>query len=148
MNLAVISLFATMLVGGTAVRAIAQTSKDEQAVGAAVESLRKALIDPTKAGLDALVCDELTYGHSNGNIQDKATFEEALLNKSSDFVTIELTQQTVKVAGATAWVRHILSATTNDGGKPGTAHLSVLLVWVKVKGQWKLLARQAVKVQA
>ena len=123
----------------------AQT-KDEQAVTSAVESLRKALIDPDKATLDALVMDELTYGHSNGNIQDKAAFEEALLNKSSDFVTIDLTQQTVKVVGNTAWVRHILSATTNDGGKPGTAHLSVLLVWVKQKGQWRLLARQAVKI--
>lgn len=120
-------------------------SKEEQAVGAAVESLRKALIDPDKATLDALVVDELTYGHSNGNLQDKAAFEAALLNKSSDFVTIDLTDQTIKVVGNTAWVRHILSATTNDGGKPGTAHLSVLLVWVKQKGQWRLLARQAVK---
>src|SRR6201986_5245460 len=92
-------------------------SKDEQSVGAAVESLRKALIDPDKATLDALVTDDLTYGHSNGNLQDKATFEEALLNKSSDFVTIDLSQQTIKVDGATAWVRHTLSATTNDGGK-------------------------------
>ena len=123
-------------------------SKDEAAVGAAVESLRKALIDPDKASLDALVTDELTYGHSNGNLQDKAAFEEALLNKSSDFVTIDLTNQTIKVVGNTAWVRHILSATTNDGGKPGTAHLSVLLVWLKQKGQWRLLARQAVKVQS
>lgn len=123
-------------------------SKDEQAVGAAVESLRKALIDPTKANLDALVLDELTYGHSNGNIQDKTTFEEALLNKSSDFVTIDLTNQTIKVVGNTAWVRHILSATTNDGGKPGTTHLSILLIWVKQKGQWRLLARQAVKAQS
>ncbi len=123
-------------------------SKDERAVSAAVESLRKALIDPDKATLDALVLDELTYGHSNGNLQDKATFEEALLNKSSDFVTIDLTGQTIKVVGNTAWVRHTLSATTNDGGKPGTAHLSVLLVWLKQKGQWRLFARQAVKVQS
>lgn len=121
-------------------------SKNEKAVAAAVESLRKALIDPDKATLDALVLDELTYGHSNGNLQDKAAFEEALLNKSSDFVTIDLTGQTIKVVGNTAWVRHVLSATTNDGGKPGTAHLSVLLIWLKQKGQWRLLARQAVKI--
>jgi hypothetical protein len=123
-------------------------SKDERAVGAAVESLRKALIDPDKATLDALVLDELTYGHSSGNIQDKAVFEEALLNKSSDFVTIDLTGQTIKVVGNTAWVRHIFSATTDDGGKPGTTHLSILLIWLKQKGQWRLFARQAVKVQS
>src|SRR5215471_18092526 len=133
-------LLSTLLLSIIAAPAFAQ-SKDEQAVAAAVESLRKALIDPEKAGLDALVLDELTYGHSNGNLQDKAAFEEALLNKSSDFVTIDLSNQTIKVVGNTAWVRHTLSATTNDGGKPGTAHLSVLLVWVKSKGQWRLLAR-------
>ena len=121
-------------------------SKDEQPVAAAVESLRKAMVNPDKASLDALVLDELTYGHSSGVVQDKAAFEAALLSKSSVFVTIDLTEQTVKVVGNTAWVRHILSATTNDGGKPGTTHLSVLLVWLKQKGQWRLFARQAVKI--
>jgi hypothetical protein len=140
-------LLSTLLLSIIAAPAFAQ-SKDEQAVAAAVESLRKALIDPEKASLDALVLDELTYGHSNGNLQDKAAFEEALLNKSSDFVTIDLTNQTIKVVGNAAWVRHTLSATTNDGGKPGSAHLSVLLVWLKQKGQWRLFARQAVKIQS
>lgn len=138
-------LLSTLLFAVIAAPVYAQ-SKDEQAVATAVEALRKALVDPDKASLDALVTDELTYGHSNGNLQDKAAFEEALLNKSSDFVTVELTNQTVKVVGNTAWVRHTLTATTNDGGKPGNAHLSVLLVWVKQKGQWRLLARQAVKI--
>ncbi|HEY4064902.1 MAG TPA: nuclear transport factor 2 family protein [Puia sp.] len=126
-------------------RSLAQ-GKDAAAVAAAVESLRKAMIDPEKATLDALVLDELSYGHSSGVIQDKATFEQALLSKASDFVTIDLSQQTIRVVGNTAWVRHILTATTNDGGKPGTTHLSILLIWVKQKGQWRLLARQAVKV--
>jgi len=79
-------------------------------------------------------------------IQDKAAFEEALLTGKSDFVTIDLTNQTIKVLGNTAWVRHELTATNNDGGKPGTAHLYVLLVFLKQKGEWRLMARQAVKV--
>ncbi len=141
MRYALFSLLLTLVVAP-----VFAQSKDEQAVAAAVESLRKALVDPDKATLDALVLDELTYGHSNGLIQDKAAFETALLSKSSDFVTMDLTDQTVKVVGNTAWVRHILTATTNDGGKPGTAHLSVLLVWLKQKGQWRLFARQAVKI--
>jgi ketosteroid isomerase-like protein len=144
-------LLSTLLLSVFAAPVFAQSkdkSKDEGAVAIAVESLRKALVDPEKAALDALVLDELTYGHSNGNLQDKAAFEEALLNKSSDFVTIDLTNQTIKVVGNTAWVRHTLTAATNDGGKPGNAHLSVLLVWLKQKGQWRLLARQAVKIQS
>ena len=127
-------------------RTLAQT-KDEQAVTQAVENLRKALIDPDKATLDKLTIDELSYGHSSGLIQDKAAFEEALLSGSSDFVTIDLTEQTVKIVGNTAIVRHHFAATTNDGGKPGTVKLSILLVWARQKGEWKLLARQAVKIQ-
>ncbi|MBS1602959.1 MAG: nuclear transport factor 2 family protein [Bacteroidetes bacterium] len=137
-------LFAiVMLAGVGGVRAQREGASKE--VAAAVESLRKALIDPTKENLDAIAMDELTYGHSNGVIQDKAAFEDALLTKKSDFVTIDLTDQTIKVVGSTAWVRHTLSATSNDGGKPGTVHLYVLTVWTKVKGKWRLLARQAVK---
>ena len=138
-------LLSTLLMSIVAAPVFAQ-SKDEQAVASAVEALRKALIDPDKATLDALVLDELTYGHSGGKVEDKAAFEEALLSKASDFVTIDLTDQTIKVVGNTAWVRHTLSATTNDGGKPGAPHLYVLLVWLKQKGQWRLLARQAVKI--
>jgi ketosteroid isomerase-like protein len=121
-------------------------NKDEKAVAAAVEALRKAMIDPDKATLEHLTLDELSYGHSGGQIQDKPEFVEALTSGKSDFVTIDLSEQTIKVVGHTAIVRHHLSAATNDGGKPGSVKLSVLLVWVKRKGEWKLLARQAVKL--
>jgi len=138
---------AFLLLVGVAGPAAAQEAGDPTLV-AAVEAFRKALIDPDKATLDKLTMNELSYGHSSGLIQDKAAFEEALLSGASDFVSIELTDQTMKVVGNTAWVRHKLSAVTNDGGKPGEAHLSVLLIWMKQKGQWRLLARQAVKVAA
>lgn len=122
-------------------------SKDSAAVSAAVELLRKAMIDADKAGLQKVTADQLSYGHSSGRVEDKATFIENIVSGKSDFVTIDLTNQTVAVAGDAAIVRHTLSATTNDGGTPGTVKLNILLVWQKQKGQWKLLARQAVKVQ-
>ena len=136
---------AFLMVVGSVAPVVAQEMGDPT-LASAVEAFRKALIDPTKAALDKLTMDELSYGHSSGLIQDKAAFEQALLSGASDFVSIDLTDQTMKVVGNTAWVRHMLTAVTNDGGKPGEAHLSVLLVWMKQKGQWRLLARQAVKI--
>jgi len=121
-------------------------SKDSAAVNAAVEFLRKAMIDADKAGLQKVTADQLSYGHSSGRVEDKAAFIENIVSGKSDFVTIDLTNQTVVVAGDAAIVRHSLSATTNDNGTPGTVKLNILLVWQKQKGQWKLLARQAVKV--
>jgi ketosteroid isomerase-like protein len=126
--------------------AVQAQSKDETAVAAAVASLRKLMVDPNKAALEKITADELSYGHSSGKVQTKAEFIEALTSGSSDFVSIDLTDQTIKLAGNTAIVRHTLSASTNDGGKPGTVKLGILTIWQKQKGQWKLLARQAVKL--
>ncbi|HMH22307.1 MAG TPA: nuclear transport factor 2 family protein [Puia sp.] len=126
-------------------RSLAQ-DKEEKAVSDAVETLRQKMVDPDKASLERLAADDLSYGHSNGLIQTKAEFVEALTSGKSDFVSIELSQQTVKIVGNNAIVRHILAGVTNDGGKPGTTRLSVLMVWQKQKGEWKLLARQATKV--
>lgn len=121
-------------------------SKDETAVASAVEALKKAMIDADKTALENIAADDLSYGHSAGKIEDKAEFVRAIVSNESDFVTINLTDQTIKIVGNVAIVRHKLAATTNNNGQPGTAKLSVLLVWQKQKGDWKLLARQAVKI--
>ena len=121
-------------------------SKQEKAVMVAVEQLRKGMIDADKAILEKLVTDKLSYGHSGGHIDDKKEFVEKIVSGKSDFVSIDLSEQTVSVSGTTAVVRHILKAKTNDGGKPADVHLRVLLIWQKQGGHWKLLARQAVKL--
>ncbi|MCU0325285.1 MAG: nuclear transport factor 2 family protein [Spirosomaceae bacterium] len=121
-------------------------SKEEIAVSKAVESLKNAMLSGNRADLESIATSELTYGHSNGLIEDKAQFVEALASGKSDFVTINLSDQTIRVVGNTAWVRHKLAAETNNGGVAGTTKLSILLVFQKQKGYWKLLARQAVKI--
>ncbi|ATA53832.1 DUF4440 domain-containing protein [Variovorax boronicumulans] len=119
----------------------------EPAVAAAAERLRVAMVDPTPAALRALVSDDLSYGHSGGKVDTQASFISDLLDRKSDFVTIAITDQTIKVVdGNTAIVRHTLTADTNDSGKPGKVALKILGVWQKQGGEWKLLARQAVRL--
>lgn len=113
----------------------------------AVESLTQAMIHADGDALHRLTAEKLSYGHSSGKVESKAQFIESLLSGESDFEDIKLADQTVEVVGNTAIVRHVLSAQTNDRGKgSGTVKLNILLVWVKEKGQWLLLARQAVRV--
>jgi ketosteroid isomerase-like protein len=120
-------------------------SKHEKEVTDAVETLRNAMVNADKATLEQITAEELSYGHSSGKVESKSDFVENIVSGKSDFVTIELSNQTVQVTGKTAIVRHALSATTNDGGKPGSVKLLILLVWQKQKNSWKLLARQAVR---
>jgi hypothetical protein len=117
------------------------------AVTTAVEKLRVAMLAPEKATLGALVAEELSYGHSDGHLNTKEVFISDLLDGTSHFLTIDLTDQTVRVVGDCAIVRHILSANTHDAGKPeGTVKLKVLMIWQNQGGAWKLLARHAVRI--
>lgn len=129
---------------------IVQTSfsqtKAEIAVANAAETLRKAMVDADKNTLNKIVAAELSYGHSSGKVEDKAAFIEVITSGKSDFIKIDLTEQTIKVVDKTAIVRHKLTAETNDGGKPATVNLNILLIWQKQKGDWKLLARQAARI--
>jgi ketosteroid isomerase-like protein len=118
----------------------------KKAVEETVEKMRKLMLDPDSAALSALAAPKLTFGHSSGKVQNKQEFLHSFLTGESDFTSLEFTDQTTIVSGSTAIVRHTLTAGTNDKGKaPGTVKLLVMLVWQKVKGEWILLARQAVK---
>ena len=122
---------------------------DAAAVAVAAEKLRVAMIDPTRENLGAMVAEDLSYGHSGGKVDTKASFIADLLDGKSDFVTIVITDQTIKVIdGGVAIVRHTLSADTNDSGKPGKVTIKILGVWQKQGGQWKLVARQAIRPPA
>jgi hypothetical protein len=121
-------------------------SKDEIEVAAAVEALRQALISGSENELKAIAAEELSYGHSNGKVENKKEFMESLVSGGSDFRTIQLSDQTVSIVADIAIVRHKLIAETMDEGKPGNPNLSVLLIWQKQKGKWKLLARQATRL--
>ncbi|MGJ7545968.1 nuclear transport factor 2 family protein [Variovorax sp. LT1R16] len=136
---------ASAVLAGCAGMSSGSGAADGPAVAAAAEKLRLAMIDPTPVALDALVADDLSYGHSGGKVDTKASFIGDLVSGASDFVTIAITEQTVKVVGDAAIVRHTLTADTRDAGKPGKVSIKILHVWQKQGGQWKLLARQAVR---
>ncbi|MDB5201094.1 MAG: nuclear transport factor 2 family protein [Ferruginibacter sp.] len=123
---------------------VSAQQKEMDKVARAAEAFRLAMIDPDANKLSLLITDSLSYGHSGGHIDHKQEFIDKLVSGKSDFVQINISHQQIQVYKKTAILRHDLEATTNDNGKPGTVKLSVLQVWVKENGQWKLAARQAV----
>lgn len=137
------AIFPVLLFAAVQLRA---QSKEEKQVAAAVENFRQTLISGDRAALQTLASDKLSYGHSGGKIEDKATFVDQIASGRSDFVTCEFSNQSISVSGDVAIVRHRLDAKTNDGGKPGAVSLNILLVFQKQKGKWILLARQAIKI--
>ena len=121
-------------------------SKDSVQVVKAVNHLADLMVNPDKAALEALVSDRVSYGHSGGKLEGRTSFIESLTSGSSDFVKINMTDQSIQLFGKTAIVRNKLFASTNDGGKPGEVKLALILVWQKQQKTWQLIARQAVKL--
>ena len=117
----------------------------EGAVSAAVESMRKAMAESDRASLTKLTEEQLLYSHSSGRVENKAEFIATLVGQKSGFSAISLSDQTVNVIEDIALVRHKFVGTRKgDGNK---MNLAVLTVWRERGGQWKLLARQAAKVE-
>jgi ketosteroid isomerase-like protein len=138
-------ILSLVLLSALLLNVTAQT-REEESVAAAVVFLVKALESGDRAALEKISSAELSYGHSSGLVETRSQFVDALSSGQSDFVNINISNQTLVVTGKNAIVRHRLDATTQDRGKSGEAHLNILLVFRKEQGQWKLLARQAAKI--
>ena len=121
-------------------------NKKQEPVASAVAALVKAMESGDRTTLEKLSSEHLSYGHSGGHVENKAEFVEAIASGMSDFLTIEISKQSIDITGKNAIVRHQLDAKTMDKGKPGEAHLNVLYVFRKENGEWKMLARQAAKI--
>lgn len=121
-------------------------SKDKISVETVMEQLRVAMVDGNGIALSNLAADSLSYGHSSGLVENKTTFVNKIASGKSDFVNIDMINQSIALFDNTAVVRNTLIAKTNDGGVSGDVKLNVLYIWKKTKGEWKLIARQAVKV--
>lgn len=139
-----------LLVFGFIAFAFIQTAtaqeKWEKAVEKAVLQLKDAMLSGEKESLLAISSMDLTYGHSNGVIEDQDAFVYALASGTNNFTSITLSDQTVEVLGKIALVRHNLTGNThNKGAEPASVNLGVLMVWQKEGKDWKLLARQAFK---
>ena len=123
-------------------------SMEEDAVAKNVEALRTAQIAADAKAFDALCAAELSYSHSDGRVEDKATFIANATNGKSKFLVLEYLDPQIRVVGPAAIVRfHWVSEseTVADGTK-SNANLHILMNWQKRGAEWKLLSRASTKL--
>ncbi len=118
----------------------------EADVAKAVDALNAAILSADAQKLNAITGAQLSYGHSNGRLENKAEFVSALVERRSVFTKIEISKQNIVMMGNTAIVRNHLSGDTNSGGKPAHVELDIMYVFRLEGGDWKLIARQAYKL--
>ena len=122
-------------------------SANENQVWNRVEALTKAIFDTKDSvALLDLVSSKVTYGHSGGNIEDKATMVQKAVASKTVYKNSVSEKVSVDIDGNTAVVRQNFRATSVENGTETPLNLAILQVWKKENGKWRIWARQAVKV--
>ena len=121
-------------------------SKDEKSLSDAVDTLIQAMIRADKPVLESLAADDLNYGHSIGRVENKTQFIDAVVNGPFDYLSGNISDQTIKITKDVGVVRHVFTFKYKNNTEEGEMKLGVLLVWQKQNGKWKLLARQGYKL--
>jgi ketosteroid isomerase-like protein len=124
---------------------VAQTA-DKELIAQALEEFRNAMVNPDSKILAALASDDLEYVHSSGTVRDKQGFIDEFVKRWTNFTKVTFQDQTIKVSGDNAIVRHRLLADANNPGYPSKVDIIILMVWRKENAEWKMLARQAAKI--
>lgn len=113
-----------------------------------VQLLTSAIFDKrdSTALLD-LVSATVTYGHSSGVIEDKATMVHKAMVSKVTYRNRLFEKVSIDVRDRMAVVRHNFRAISIDEtGKESPLDLGILQVWRKEKGAWRIIARQAVRI--
>ncbi len=120
--------------------------KIEAEIANRMELFRKAMMSADGSSLDELTAEKLSYGHSSGLVEDKKEFIRKITSGENVYVKINITNQSVSISGDAAIVRNQFEAETTGNARAGALKLLVLWMWQKQGREWKLLARQAVKI--
>ena len=143
-----LSVLGLVTIGVLEAKAGQEMSASEEAVAKRVEAFRSAQIAADAKAFDGLCAAELSYSHSDGRVEDKATFIKNATAGKSKVLSLEYKDPSIRVVGDVAIVRfHWLgeSETIPDGKKSST-NLHILMNWQKQDGEWKLLSRASTKL--
>jgi len=127
---------------------VAFSQKDADVIRQKAEALHRAVfVNKDSLSLEALFAKEVTYGHSGGKVQSRKEAIDDISHNKSTYADPVISDITVTVDGTTAVSRQLFTATENTkDGKSVPLKLHIVLVWAKEKKEWRLVARQAVKV--
>ena len=121
---------------------------EEAAVNQSVETLRQALLEADKARLEQVASPQISYGHSDGRVENKEQFINGVMTRKQRVKSLTFPELKTAVVGNAAIVRHIYLAESELDGKATTTRIGALQVWQKQDGAWKLLARQGFRFPA
>ena len=121
---------------------------DEDAVAKNLEAFRAAQAAGNAGVLASLCAAELSYSHSSGAVDDRASLMAGVTNAKYKWTSLEYRNPTVRIVGPAAIVRFnfVGEQEFTADGKKVPQNLHILMNWQKQGANWKLLSRSATKL--
>ena len=111
-----------------------------------MQELKNGLLSKDSVSLSKLLADDMSYGHSTGFIQTKAQLIRDVMSGTQDYKSIESSDINIRIYDNTAIAVLKLKTNLIARGKPLDLSMYATLTWIKINNEWKLVARQAVKL--
>jgi ketosteroid isomerase-like protein len=118
----------------------------EQAVLKAEQEWEDALIKSDVTALDRIYADTMIYTHSNGNVDNKSTYIGNIKSGASKYESMKRDEIKVSVYADTALVTCHWQVNSTSRGNKITTNARYLHVYIKQKGQWRMVAHQATRI--
>ena len=119
----------------------------EQAVLAAQDRRSALTVAGDLAGLGAAMSDDLTWTHSNANVETKAEFLEAIRSGKYRYKSMTFGDRRVRLHGdSTAIVSGTCRVQVTSGGREIDIRLRFTELYVRQGGAWKMALWQSTRV--
>ena len=119
-------------------------SKKEKALLIQVSKL-DSLMENNNSKILELFSDDVSFGHSNGWIQNKDDFKKDFESGKVKYQSVKQTElKELKIKNKFANIRRIIAVKGLYKNETFEMKLSVLELWIREKGIWKLWSRQSV----
>ena len=122
-------------------------SKKEKALLIQVSKL-DSLMENNNSKILELFSDDVSFGHSNGWVQNKDDFKKDFESGKVKYQYVKQTElKEFKIKNKFANIRRIIAVKGLYKNEIFEMKLSVLEFWIRQKGIWKLWSRQSVSLK-
>lgn len=123
-------------------------SKKEKALLHQISKL-DSLMEHNDSKILDLFSDDVSFGHSNGWIQNKSDFKKDFESGKVKYQSVEQTElKEFKIQNKFANIRRIIAVKGLYKNEIFEMKLSVLEFWIREKRTWKLWSRQSVGLKS
>jgi hypothetical protein len=123
-----------------------EAAKAEQALQKAEKERFDAMVKADLGALDRLLGPELTYTHSNAQVQDKNNFIGDIRTKAIRYLSIEPSDIHVVLFGTTAVVTGSAAVHVIQNGNDLTIKIRYTNLQLNRRGEWQMVAWQATRL--